>query len=192
MLAEVTRTIGRCAFTLGAALAACTGNASAPAEPSAPLANKDGTVMEKLNEVVAKAASNPDAYPDLEIVYERGHELSGTIRFTARATGAYTLASNVTMGRTPGTWSGQLSARQRQAVLDLVANHKIVQLASSTRNIGDDEEPVALTVRQGGMSHTTRLWHDDAARSAQFHPFEAGLLALLKELSGGAIVATAT
>lgn len=147
--------------------------------------------MEKLREIVAKAASNPDAYPDLEIVYERGHELSGTIQFSMRASGAYSLASNVTMGRKPGTWSGQLSPEQRRAVLDLVAKQGIVGLASSTRNIGDDEEPVAVTVRQAGMSHTTTLWHDDATRSSQFHPFEEQLLALLKQLSGGAIVATA-
>jgi hypothetical protein len=55
-------------------------------------------------------------------------------------------------------------------LLELVATHHIVQLASSTRHIGDDEEPVAFTVRQGGMSHTTTLWHDDADHSKQFHP----------------------
>jgi len=186
VLAALTR-LG-VALALGG-LAACNG-ASGRAQPATAV-NKDGNVMQKLSEIVVKAASDPNAYPDLEIVYDRGHELSGTIHFTAQATGAYSLASNVTMGRAPGTWSGQLSPQQRQSLLDLVAKHGIVGLASSTRNIGDDEEPVALTVRQGGMSHTTTLWHDDAAHSAQFHPFEDQLLALLKQLSGGAIVATA-
>jgi len=187
----MTRTIGSCALALGAVVGACTCGASPPVQPGAPVAHKDSNVMEKLREIVAKAASNPDAYPDLEIVYERGHELSGTIHFSAHASGAYSLASNVTMGRKPGTWSGQLSPQQRQTLLDLIVKHGIVGLASSTRNIGDDEEPVALTVRQVGMSHTTTLWHDDAARSSQFHRFEEQLLALLKQLSGGAIVATA-
>lgn len=187
----MTRTIGGCTLALAAVLGACTCGPSTPARPGASVANKDGHVMEKLSEIVAKAASNPEAYPDLEIVYERGHELSGTIHFSARASGAYSLASNVTMGRKPGTWSGQLSPPQRQTLLDLMVKHGIVGLASSTRNIGDDEEPVSLTVRQGGMTHTTTLWHDDAARSRQFHPFEDQVLALLKQLSGGAIVASA-
>lgn len=191
MLAAITRTACGCALAVGAVLGTCTCGASTPAPPGASVANKDKNVMEKLREIVAKAARNPDAYPDLEIVYERGHALSGTIHFSARASGAYALASNATMGRKPGTWSGQLSRPQRQTVLDLVATHGIVGLASSTRSIGDDEEPVAVTVRQGGMSHTTTLWHGDAARSSQFHPFEAQWLALLKQLSGGAIVATA-
>jgi hypothetical protein len=187
VLAALTR-LG-VAFALGA-FGACSGSASGPTQP-AEVANKDGNAMQKLSEIVVKAASDPDAYPDLEIVYERGHDLSGTIRFTAHATGSYTLSSNVTMGRKPGTWTGQLSPQQRQTLLDIISKHGIVGLASSTRNIGDDEEPVALTVRQGGMHHTTTLWHDDAAHSAQFHPFEDQLLVLLKQLSGGAIVATA-
>jgi hypothetical protein len=145
-------------------------------------------MQEKLTEVVAKAAADPDLYPDLELLYERGHDLSGTIRCEVRG-GHYALTANATTGRTPGAWSGDLSPGQRRTLWTAMADTHAIATPSSTRNIGDDEEPVFVTVRQGGMSHKVTLWHDDAVAHAGFHGFERRLLQLLKELSGGAIIA---
>ena len=147
-------------------------------------------MRDKLKEIVAKAAADPASQPDLRLLYERGHDLSGTIRFEVGVRGRFDLASNVTPGRLPGEWHGVLSAAQRRALLE-AASRGLLDTESSTRPIGDDEEPVFVTLRDGNLAHKLTLWHQDATRSPGFHAFERALLALLKDLSGGAILASA-
>lgn len=147
-------------------------------------------MREKLKEIVAKAAADPATQTDLRLLYERGHALSGTIRFELGAQRHYTLASNVTAGRLPGKWQGVLTPAQSRALLG-AASQGLLGTPDSARNIGDDEEPVFVTLRSGSLSHKLTLWHGDATGAPGFLAFERALLGLLKELSGGAIVASA-
>ena len=147
-------------------------------------------MQEKLKEIVAKAAIDPESQPDLTLVYERGHAHSGTVRFALGADGHYELDSNVTSGRQPGTWQGTLTAAQHKALLE-AASQGLLATPDSARNIGDDEEPVFVTWRDGALRHKLTLWHADAAHAPGFVVFERGLFGLLKQLSGGAILANA-
>lgn len=147
-------------------------------------------MREKLKEIVAKAAADPATQPDLTLLYERGHALSGTVRLELGPQGHYTLASNVTAGRQPGTWHGVLTPAQGRALFG-AASQGLLDTPDSARNIGDDEEPVFVTLRDGALAHKLTLWHGDAAGAPGFIAFERALVGLLKELSGGAILASA-
>jgi len=176
------------------ALAASLGCGHAPgtdardAKPAAPSQRQDPTMTTaKLREILAKAIANPDAYPDLEVSYLRGHDLSGTTHLTVNATGAYKLESSVTRDEQPRSWSGKLPADDRDAFLHAVESTRVLDVPSSTRNIGDDEEPILVTVREGNLVHEVRVWHDDAV-AAGLAPFEAHVLTLAKRLSGDEIL----
>jgi hypothetical protein len=141
----------------------------------------------KLREVIAKAIANPDASPDLEISYLRGHDLAGTTHFTVNAAGDFKLESSVTRDEQPHAWSGRLTADDRNAFLRAIESTGLLDVPSSTRNIADDEEPIIVTVREGNLVHEVRVWHDDAV-AAGLAPFEAHVLTLAKRLSAGAIL----
>jgi hypothetical protein len=158
------------------------------ARPAAPSQRQDQTMTTaKLREILAKAIANPDAYPDLEVSYLRGHDLSGTTHFTVRATGDYKLESSVTRDEQPRSWSGKLPADDRNALLRAVEATRLLDVPSSTRNIGDDEEPIIVTVREGNLVHEVRVWHDDAV-AAGLAPFEAHVLTLAKRLSANEVL----
>ena len=163
---------------------------AAPGKSPAAPSTEDTTMQAKLEEIVAKAAIDPASQPDLTLLYERGHALSGTIRFALGADGHYELRSNVTGGRKPGSWQGTLTAAQHKALLE-AASQGLLATPNSARNIGDDEEPVFVTWRDGALAHKLTLWHADAAHAPGFVVFERAVLGLLKQLSGGAILASA-
>ncbi|HEX3760128.1 MAG TPA: hypothetical protein VHW23_15535 [Kofleriaceae bacterium] len=104
------------------------------------------------------------------------------------AGGTYSLESNVTQGRKPFRSSGQLSAAQRDDLLKLIDTNDVVGTPPSTRNIGDDEEPVVIEVGDGDQTYRLMIWHGDAVQHAGFHAFERGLLALVRQLSSGAVL----
>src|SRR5262249_48616990 len=138
----------------------------------------------KLREIIAKAIANPAASPDLEISYLRGHDLAGTTHLTVNAAGDFKLESSVTRDEQSHSWSGKLSADDRNAFLHAIESTRLLDVASSTRNIGDDEEPIIVTVREGNLVHEVRVWHDDAV-AAGLAPFEAHVLTLAKRVSAG-------
>ena len=45
-----------------------------------------------------------------------------------------------------------------------------------------------ITLRSGPLSHELRIWDNDAKENPEFHAFETALLALVRKLSGGAIL----
>jgi hypothetical protein len=141
----------------------------------------------KLREIIAKAIANPGAYAELEISYLRGHDLAGTTHFTVNAAGDFKLESSVTRDEQPRSWSGRLPADDRNGLLHAVESTRLLDVASSTRNIGDDEEPIIVTVRDRNLVHEVRVWHDDAV-AAGLAPFEAHVLTLAKRISAGEIL----
>jgi hypothetical protein len=141
----------------------------------------------KLREILAKAIANPEAYPDLEVSYLRGHDLAGTTHFTVDAAGDFKLESSVTRDEQLHSWSGKLPADDRNAFLRAIESTRLLDVPSSARNIGDDEEPIIVTVREGKLVHEVRVWHDDAV-AAGLAPFEAHVLALAKRVSAGEVL----
>lgn len=148
-------------------------------------------MIAKLREIAHKAQRAPGDHGALTLRYARDHELSGTTRFTVRATGEYELTSNVTMGRQEVSYSGTLDAADRDALLAAINEHGLLDTPPSTRNIGDDEEPVVIGVSYEDLSHELMSWHEDARENPSFHAFETHLLGLIRELSGGKIVSSA-
>ena len=151
----------------------------------------EGQMTAKLREAVAKAAHGQGSDASLELDYSKGHELSGITHFQVDGAGRYRLTSNVTEGRKEFTTAGVLEAAERDGLFVAVENARLLDLASSTRNIGDDEEPVIVTLRRGDQSRRLMLWHDDAVRNPDFHGFEEHLLGLVRKLSAGAVRSTA-
>lgn len=156
--------------------------------PSRPM--EDNRLKEKLQEIAAKAATNPDAYATFEMHYVRGHELSGMTEFKVNAAGEYTLNSNVTSGRREVVKSGILTVNERNDLLTAINETELLKTPPSTRNIGDDEQPVIITVSYDNMSYRLSLWHEDAKKNPSFHNFELRLLAIMNKIADDAILNT--
>jgi len=122
------------------------------------------------------------------LAYSRGHALSGMTRFEVDGSGHYRLESNETMGREQVAYSGTLEEDERAALLRAMLEHDLLATPSSTRNLADDEVPVILTLSSGPIAHELRIWDNDARENPEFHAFETALLALVRKLSGGAIL----
>ena len=148
-------------------------------------------MKEKLKEIVAKAIRNPGAYSDLAFVYQRGHDLSGITRFEARAGGAFTLKSDNPRRQRHSFFEGELAVDQRNAILTAIEENHLLDVPSSTRNIGDDELPVIVELNYDDSLHRLFIWADDAHKNVGFHRFEKTLWDLLKQLSNGEVGAGA-
>lgn len=139
---------------------------------------------EVLREVVAKALRDPAAHRDLTLTYQRGHELSGITRFELRADGRYTLTTE-DRRRQRVVSPGQLDSEQRDAILAAIEESGLLDVPSSTRNIGDDEQPILVDLRYDDAEHRLRIWAGDASANPGFHRFETILRGVLRDLSDG-------
>ena len=144
----------------------------------------------KLRELLNRNVATPGLYPELEFDYTNGHDLSGVTHFRVDGAGRYQLSSNVTKGRQALSWKGVLGSSDRDALFATLEKH-FLDVPSSTRNIGDDEVPILVTLRLGDLSHSLKIWHGDAVRNGDFHALETQLVALATRLSGGALLLTA-
>jgi hypothetical protein len=145
----------------------------------------------KLGEELAKRLASGDEAPAARLEYARGHELSGTTSFTLAEDGRYELESNQTVGREPVRYEGVLDPEQRRSLFESVERNHVLAVPSSSRNIGDDEIPIDLTIEFGDTVHRLEIWDNDAAANTDFRRFERDLLALVGELSDGRILALA-
>ncbi|MBN1316448.1 MAG: hypothetical protein JXA42_13315 [Anaerolineales bacterium] len=144
-------------------------------------------MKEKLAEFIAKAAGNPDAYNNLTITYQRGHDLSGITCFEMLAGGKYTLSSNNPRKGTSISLDGELDAEQRKTIFDAITETGLLDTPSSSRNINDDEQPVEVTLAYDDLVFQLDIWAGDARENTNFHKFETTLWVLLKELSDGGV-----
>ena len=147
-------------------------------------------VKDGLRQALEHALADPSDAA-LHFTYSRGHALSGITRFELDGTGRYELESNETMGRQAIELSGTLDESDRAALIRAMLDHDLLATSSSTRNIGDDEVPVILTLSAGRLTNELRIWHGDAKRDPEFHAFETTLLDLVRKLSDGKVVTSA-
>jgi hypothetical protein len=145
------------------------------------------TSRAELAEVVAKAARDASAYPDLTFRYTRGHELSGITRFELQPGGPFVLRSTEARTQRTVTFEGELQASQRAELLRAADASRLLEVQSSSRRIGDDEVPVLVELRYGDAAVELKIWAGDAASNESFHAFEHSLWALLEDLSQGVI-----
>jgi hypothetical protein len=144
-------------------------------------------MTEKLEEIVASAARNPASYPDLTLLYQRGHDLSGVTRFELRADGAFTLNSNNPRRHSQVSFAGDLEANQREAILAGIEETRLFGVPSSTRAIGDDEIPIVVELSNGDLRHRWLIWAGDALKNADFQRFEKLVWNTLRQISHGEI-----
>ena len=144
-------------------------------------------MKEKLKEIVAKAVNNLGSYPDLTLVYQRGHDLSGITRFEMREDCAFTLTTNNPRRQSSAFFEGELEVGQRHAILTAIEETRILDIPSSTRNIGDDELPVVVELGYEDLRYRLLIWAKDALGNAEFHRFERTLWPLLGQLSDGKV-----
>jgi hypothetical protein len=144
-------------------------------------------MREQLEEITAKAARQPASYPDLTLLYQRGHDLSGITRFEMQAGGAFALSAGDPRHARQASFEGQLEASQRAAVLSAVEEAKLLRVPSSTRPIGDDELPIIVEMRYDDLHHRLLIWAGDARHDADFQRFEQALWVVLKDLGGDEI-----
>ena len=139
----------------------------------------------KLAEAIDKAASSDGPGPHVH--FQRGHEMSGVTDFDVSPDGAFVLIRSSRKGGPPQEFRGQLDAGQRQALYGALAKAAIVSVPSSTRPIGDDEQPIVVSLDGAGQTFTLRIWAGDARDSAAFGVLPAALYPLLEQLSAGGI-----
>ncbi len=144
-------------------------------------------MKEKLLEIVTKAAASPASYPDLVLVYQRGHEMSGITRFELGEGGRYDLSSDNPRRQTSAHFEGALDVDQRRALFSAVLESGLLDIPSSTRNMADDEIPYDVELHYDDMQHQLTLWARDARENAGFRLFETALWNLFSQLSRGEI-----
>ena len=141
------------------------------------------TTKEKLKEIVAKAMTDPALYRDLMLVYERGHEMSGITRFVMQGGGDYTLASNNPRRQSSFSTASRLDEDQRQSLLSAILETSLLDVLTSTRNIGDDEIPTEVDLDYDDLHFQIVIWAGDALENPDFHRFERVLWTLMRRLS---------
>jgi len=156
---------------------------SPPASPRPPGA---APVTRKLAEAIDKAATHAGSSPHFR--FKRGHEISGITTFDVRDDGSYELSRTPRKGGPPLAFTGRLDAAQRQALFGALSRAAILSVASSTRPLGDDEQPIAVELDGAGEHFALSIWAGDARDSPQFSELAAQLYPLLDHLSGGALL----
>ena len=188
----------RCrAWAIVGLIVGCSGRRAPPAHEDharAPLAAVDAGAPQDpattagLRAIAERAARDPAAYPDFRFSYERGHALWGVTRFEVSAAGAYALESDETAGRRRRFHAaGQLRPRDRDSLLAAIRAARLFDMASSSRRLGDDEEPVIVVMSHGTMTHRLMLCGEDADANPRFDRLESLVQELVRQLSGGAV-----
>lgn len=139
----------------------------------------------KLTEMIDKAAAGQVPAPHFR--FQRGHELSGITDFEVKEDGSYALSRTSRKGGAPVAYSGTLEVVQRQQLFGALSRAAILSIPPSTRNIGDDEQPISVTLDGAGDRFILTIWAGDARDNQQFSAFATELYALLDQLSGGTI-----
>ena len=152
------------------------------------MTSKEVDAVNGLRQALDAALTDPASAAGLHLTYSRGHALSGITRFELDGTGRYELESNETMGRKAVEYPGALAESDRVALIRAMREHDLPATPSSTRNLGDDEIPVIVTLSSGPLSRELRVWHGDARQDPQFHAFETALLDAVRKLSDGVVV----
>lgn len=152
---------------------------------SQPAAAAPASATAKLAEAIAKAAGRDGPGPHVH--FQRGHEMSGITDLDVGPDGGFVLTRSSRKGGPPQEYRGQLDAGQRQALYAALAKAAILAVPSSTRPIGDDEQPIVLALNGAGQTFTLRIWAGDARDSAAFGVVAAALYPMIAQLSGGGI-----
>ena len=141
----------------------------------------------ELKEIVAKAARDPAAYLDLTLLYQRGHDLSGITRFEVKTGSAFSLSATNPRRNRSSSFEGELDSAQRTALLAAIDESGLLEVPPSSRNIGDDEQPVLVELGYDDHRFKLLIWADDAAADGRFAAFEGMLWKVLEQLSDGVI-----
>ena len=139
----------------------------------------------KLTESIEKAAAGQPH--GLHFHYQRGHEMSGIVSFRVGKDGPYELSRTARKNTGPLAFTGKLDAAQLQALYGALARASILEVPSSTRPIGDDEQPIVLRIGDGHQLFELTLWAMDARENARFTDFTSTLYPLIEKLSQGQI-----
>ena len=137
---------------------------------------------EILREVIAKLANDPSDPIGLALVYQRGHDLSGIIRFEMLNSVTFKLNANNPRKQSSLVFEGKLAARQRKTLFNAIEESELLTIPSSTRNIGDDELPLIVELSYNDHDHRLLIWEGDAKQSSSFQHFEKALGSLVLEL----------
>ena len=149
-------------------------------------------MSESLQEIVARLALDPVNARGLTFVYQRGHDLSGIARLAVSDGTAFTLNANNPRKQRTLIFSGNLGARQSKALLTAIVANNLLEVPSSTRNIGDDEVPFVVELSFNEHKHRLAIWEDDAKLNRSFQQFADALGSLLLELFASQVGSAAT
>ncbi len=139
----------------------------------------------KLAEAIDKAATQAGSSPHFR--FQRGHEMSGITTFDIRDDGSYELSRTPRKGGPPLSFTGRLDGTLRQALFGTLSRAAILSVASSTRPLGDDEQPITIELDGAGEHFELAIWAGDARDSPQLHELTAQLYPLIDHLSSGKI-----
>jgi hypothetical protein len=136
---------------------------------------------EILREVIAKSANDPAKSHGLNLLYQRGHELSGIVRFEMLNGATFRLNANDPSQQSSLQFEGNLGDGLRKVLFEAIEESELLAVPSSTRNIGDDELPIIVEISYGAQDHRLLIWEGDAKQSSSFQQFEKALGSVLRQ-----------
>lgn len=121
----------------------------------------------------------------LALNYRRGHDLAGYVTLAVRTDGTAEASRSGVGDLDRKTASGTLSPAQRDRLAAAVNESDLIHFPDSSRPIGDDEEPILVTVSLGDNHRDLQVWAGDATADPRFTAFDATVHELVDELLGG-------
>ncbi len=141
----------------------------------------------RLKNILDKAITFPDAYPDLKLGYTHGHELSGMVEFDMTFDGRFKLTNSIPPWEKPTIFSGQMDASQRRLVLEAIQSSRLWDIQSSARIAAEDEIPTVVEINFAKLSHRLLVWKNDEPKNQDLVVLETHLQQVFDQLSNGLV-----
>jgi hypothetical protein len=125
-----------------------------------------------------------------ELTYDIGSEFYGETHARLGGDGSYRLWSTVTQDRTRLDYEGLCDPDEVVAVVAAMQRHAVWQVSHVRPLQGEDDALVRIAVKDERGSDQVELWISEVGDVPEFERAQEPLLALIRTLSGGAILET--
>lgn len=140
-----------------------------------------------LGVLLARAAEPDTDLATARLLYAVGDSRTGRTRLELAGRGGFTLESDVTSDRAPRRYSGTIPPERIRALLMRLAGFGLDEVEHVRKRApGEPESRIELTI--DGESAAASLWVSEVANVPPFHQATDELLALIRELSDGAVL----
>lgn len=125
---------------------------------------------------------------DFVLRYRIGSATTDETALELRGDGRYDAVSTATAGGRRLAYSGEVSAADARAVVAALADARVWEAGHVERHRPKGDAPAALSVAAGDRGAEVELWASEIADVPQFAAAQDAVLALIHEISGGAVL----